>query len=279
MRHISAAVLALVAVRLPAPDVCTIDRMPAPLSAVPEASGVAVSRRSPQRLWVHNDSGQPVLFAVDANGAVEHPVRVRGAEIRDWEDIASSLCSDGPCLYIADIGDNDARRSDITIYRVSEPGDRDAATAPVHPIHARYPDGPHDAEAFFVTRAGDMFLVTKERPPVLYRLAASPAAETAAGTLERVKVLQEFGGKVTGAGISRDDRWVALRTHSALFMFRRDELTSPRASEPLRVDVSALGEPQGEGVAFGDDGFVYLAGEGGGHHRPGTLARLRCTLN
>ena len=31
------------------------------IPALPEASGVAVSRRSPGRLWAHNDSGEAVL--------------------------------------------------------------------------------------------------------------------------------------------------------------------------------------------------------------------------
>jgi len=287
MRYLTAAVLIVAASSaLPAgtpaskapAEVCQVVRSVVPLANLPEASGVAVSRRSPDRLWAHNDSGNPVLFALDTSGTVKYPVRVRGAQIRDWEDIASANCADGPCLYIADIGDNHADRRDITVYRVSEPADGEAATKPAQAIRATYPDGAHDAEAFFVTRSGEMFLVTKEHPPSLYRLVAPPNSPGSAGTLEKIKTLQEFGGKITGAGASVDDRWVALRTHAAVFVFSQVDLISPHASEPIRIDVSGLGEPQGEGVAFGPGGIVYLVGEGGGHHRPGTFASLRCTL-
>ena len=35
--------------------------------------------------------------------------------------MASAPCGNGSCLYIADIGDNDAKRKEVTIYRVPEP--------------------------------------------------------------------------------------------------------------------------------------------------------------
>jgi len=45
---------------------------------VHEASGLAVSRRHPDRLWAHNDSGEPVLFAVDEHGTTKGRVRPTG---------------------------------------------------------------------------------------------------------------------------------------------------------------------------------------------------------
>jgi hypothetical protein len=105
-----------------------------------EGSGVAASLRSPGRLWAHNDSGEPVLVALDPKGAAVGRVRVSGAKVEE--------------------------RPSITIYRVPEPAD------------------------------------------------ASGSA----------------------------------------------------------------GEPQGEGIAFGDERTIYLVGEGGGKSQPGTFARLACTF-
>src|SRR3982751_4845835 len=66
--------------------VCQVpDRAPAVLTGQPEASGVAVSRRTPGVLWVLNDSGEPVVTAVDADGGVKGRVVVAGAAVRDWE--------------------------------------------------------------------------------------------------------------------------------------------------------------------------------------------------
>jgi hypothetical protein len=91
------------------------------LPGLPESSGLAVSRRTPGRLWTHNDSGGPVLFALDAGGAVTGRVRLTGADVQDWEAIAAGPCGTGACLYVADIGDNAARRRRVTIYRLPEP--------------------------------------------------------------------------------------------------------------------------------------------------------------
>ena len=76
---------------------------------LPEASGVAVSRRSPGRLWAHNDSGEAVLVALDTRGTVTGRVRVSGSKVDDWEAVAVGPCPGGSCIYIADIGDNDGQ--------------------------------------------------------------------------------------------------------------------------------------------------------------------------
>jgi hypothetical protein len=40
------------------------------VAELPEGSGPAASRRTPGRFWSHNDSGEPVLFALDGKGRV-----------------------------------------------------------------------------------------------------------------------------------------------------------------------------------------------------------------
>ena len=70
-----------------------------------------------------------------------------------------------------------------------------------------------------------------------------------------------------------------LRSTRALTFYRTDGLLEGSWQEAGRVSVTSLGEPQGEGVAFGADNVVYLVGEGGGQSRPGTFAQLSCTLD
>lgn len=72
------------------------------LADVPEASGLVASRVTPGRLWAHNDSGKPEIFALDAKGAVTGRVSVAGAALEDWEALASGACGTGTCLYIGD---------------------------------------------------------------------------------------------------------------------------------------------------------------------------------
>src|SRR5262245_16777300 len=131
------------------------------LSGVAEASGIAASRRTPGRFWVHNDSGQPVLVAVDSHGAVVGRVRLTGIEPQDWETTTVGPCPGGSCLYLGDIGDNRGQRASITVYRTPEPDATSAEVAVRDTFRATYPDGPHDAEALLVTPAGDIYVVTK----------------------------------------------------------------------------------------------------------------------
>ena len=60
------------------------------LPEIPEASGLAVSRRDPGLLWSHNDSGSAaVLFALDTAGTMRGRVRVP-VKTRDWEDVSAA---------------------------------------------------------------------------------------------------------------------------------------------------------------------------------------------
>ena len=84
--------------------------------------------------------------------------------------------------------------------------------------------------------------------------------------------------RVTGGNASPDGRWVVLRTHACVSVFGADEFVTGNARQLLKFDVTALQEPQGEGVAIANNGAMVLVGEGGGKHKPGTFARASCTL-
>ena len=251
---------------------------------LPEASGVAASTRWPGRFWAHNDSGEPVLIALDSTGRVIARVRVPGAKVDDWEAVAVGPCPVGSCIYVGDIGDNGARRPDITIYRVPEPADVSGSLGSAEVIRARYPDGAHDAEALLVTAKGDILIVTKgETGPVgLYRLP-SDAKLGGTATLESIGQSRQSGKpaadlRITDGAVSPSGAWVALRSNTSIFLYRTEDLMSGNWKEASRVSLKALGEPQGEGVAFGDDNTLYLVGEGGGKSQSGTFGRLTCTF-
>ena len=46
-------------------SVCTPASGPVALAGLSEASGIAIGEAPANRLWLHNDSGAPVLFAFD----------------------------------------------------------------------------------------------------------------------------------------------------------------------------------------------------------------------
>jgi len=103
-----------------------------------EASGIAVSRKHPNVLWMHNDGMPQMLVAVTTNPGQEGlvvstlalPDYIKPASgDGDWEDLGSAECPDGSgrlCLWVADIGDNAAARDSYFVYAILE--------SPVNPI-------------------------------------------------------------------------------------------------------------------------------------------------
>ena len=220
------------------------------------------------------------MVALDARGSVTGRVRLTGAAVEDWEAIAVGPCGTGSCLHVGDIGDNDARRKRITIYRLPEPDGASGSASVADVFHATYPDGPHDAEALLIGGDGRIHIVTKGEtgPVAIYRFPAQ-LKSGATVTLERVG---SGGGKtdaesrITDGAVSPDGQWAVLRTKSALTFYRASDLLAGQWRAANRVDLTSLKEPQGEGVALGADNTVFLAGEGGGKGQPGSFARFSC---
>ena len=189
---------------------------------------MVASRANPGLYWTHNDSGDgPFVYAFDRQGKSRGVWRVTGASAHDWEDIAAGPGPDPrrTYLYVGDIGDNEAKRSAIDIYRFVEPAisaadarssksnARSTATADV--IHLRYSDGKHDAETLLVhPRSGDVYVITKSLlgRAGIYK-ASAPLDTTRTITMVKVGVLNLpslLGGYVTGGDISPDGRRVAI---------------------------------------------------------------------
>jgi hypothetical protein len=258
------------------------------LGPLREASGLTLSRRTPGVLWSMNDSDGPVVVPISTNGDPIGAVKITGAMVTDWEAIATGPCASGSCLYVGDIGDihGDGKRLELTIYRVPEPAPGDTASAKADALVLDYPDKGHDAEAMFVTPDATIYIATKGHPTELFRVprSAKPGSvevleHDATLPLERFLDDQDKRRtRVTDAEISPDGTWVMLRTNVELLLYRTADLIAGHSTPVWHADLRALDETQGEGVAFTDNGDVYLAGEGGGHGLPGTFVHITCEL-
>src|SRR5258707_3766579 len=94
-----------------------------------ELSGIAASNVFPGILYVHNDSGDSSrIFALSTDGQLRGICYFNGDPhlaplgVKDCEDIAVGIGPDAGAsyIYVGDIGDNDAVRKLITIYRIRE---------------------------------------------------------------------------------------------------------------------------------------------------------------
>ena len=267
----------------PEQSVCDVPHVTGRIpKSIREASGVARGLTDPTVMWVLNDDGPPVLFALDSTGSLRNRIAVRNARNVDWESLAAARCDTLNCLYIGDIGDNLYRRSSVRIYRIPEP--RAGATdVGADAFDFRYPDGPHDAEALFLLPNEHVFVVTKgRREAISVYHYPGPLRNDSAMTLEPVQRLSEsfvqLPEMVTGASSTPDGRWIALRTYSSVQLYHlvNGQLVPQLPGRGIALDT--LHEPQGEGVDIAADGSIVLVSEEGLEEGMAPLSRTACRL-
>ena len=206
---------------------------------IQEASGVAASRVNGALWWIHNDgpntAGQvvsPTLYGVDTTGATVSTIDLNGATDIDWEDIDEVTIGGVSTIWVADVGDNPKARPSVQLYRFVEPvvpaGQGVSVTPDV--INLTYPGGAkHNVETTFVDPTnGDYYLVTKEVPPLVFRI---PAASLVAGAtialsapianLDALDHSTNPAGKPTGGDLSNDGSLLAIKTLDRTFMWHR----------------------------------------------------------
>ena len=204
------------------------------INNVPEASGLAYSRRTNGILWTINDSGNSAkVHAISEQGDRITDVKFEGIPNIDWEDIAINVEGGVSMIYIADMGNNGEDRTVLFIYKFPEPavqcmessgleeGSRKCEQADIvvnrddiETIKFTWPDFSYNCEALAVdpiTR--DMLLFTKYSPS-----GGSEIYKFPGGNPGELQVLEYVGQiphrEVTAAEISPDGNTLAIACYS-----------------------------------------------------------------
>jgi hypothetical protein len=237
-----------------------------PLS-LKEVSGAVAARDFPGCYWAIEDGGNPAaLHLIDFSSGVRRlTLNIEGAENKDWED----LTSDGTHLYVGDLGDNEAERNAIQIYRIPEPkaddllfttGDTLEWTPNNIQIRSlEYPDGPRDAESLVALPFSDEILIITKRDPEarVYSYSKSPAPTSNESLVFRGSLPHFYS---TGAGVwvapSGDSAWLALRTYSeaTFWTLKPGKSWTKSLQNPPKKLPYFRREPQGESVFFWPNG-------------------------
>lgn len=251
-------------------------------SAVVEASGLVASRRTPGMLWTHNDSGDDaVLYALGEDGRALGRVTLTGVTARDFEDIAAGPCPDGsgPCLWVADVGNNSRSREDLVVYVVPEPvfSDDDGgvlSVAPLLSLPVSYPDDNMDCEAVVVTPDGQglYFIEKVDEPSARIFKHPGPLGSGEPAVLEEVGVVSSpgvpisRGWMITGADLHPSGRRLVMRLYVGSFEYVLEPgqtVASLGEVTPRQVAAGPLSEPQGEAIAYDEQGKgVWTLSEG-----------------
>jgi hypothetical protein len=266
---------------------------------VPEASGLAVSRRDERRLWLVNDSGNRAeLVSFDLDSRSYSRVKIRGAENRDWEDLAAFTWGDDPWLAIADVGDNRARRDRVQVYLLPEPDSGETSATPEVTLVLRYPDGPRDVESLAVDPlANALYLLSKrDSPPRLYRVELPPRGYT--GRYETVAVFVgeihsipapdtaeitahrrgRYRAQPTAMTLLPDGSAIALMTYRGAYLATLDaDRDWLQALNERLCPVTTPALEQGETLAADQQGRLYVTSEG--RHPPLYRIAARCREN
>jgi hypothetical protein len=228
---------------------------------LPEVSGCVFSRRVAGKIWVHNDSGsRAVVVPIDLqSGKVGKPVELKGVDLDDAEDIA--ITSSGE-IFLADIGDNAGRRRSVQLYRFEEPGPKDKSVKATR-VDLRYPDGPHNAEAFVVAADGSSALIfTKSRSGIagVYEAKLGDEPAPVMTKVGEITIGGEFGiapNQITAADLVGTT--VVMRTYQfgyALDVPPQGKLSDAAKSSPKRFSAPFM--IQAEALCLSPDGRTVV---------------------
>lgn len=232
-----------------------------------EASGLANSINNPKYLWTHEDSGNQnyIYLLSKKSAALVATYRIVGATDVDWEDIATGP---GPVdgvtyVYIGDIGDNSAKKTNRRIYRIPEPVYNPADSGQIIDVNLEatikiaYPKGPRDAETLMIDPlTKDLFIVSKREAKVQLFQAAYP--QPTDGTTDTLELMGTFPfTEAVGGDISADGQCILIKTYDTILYWKKEgneSIPLLLAKTPERAPYNPL-DVQGEAICW--DGKSY----------------------
>jgi hypothetical protein len=232
-----------------------LDQYPLTTNEILEASGLAASQKTPGILYTHNDSGgEATVYVLNCKGMLAAHIRLEGANNQDWEDIAVAPHGKEKKshIFVADIGDNNARRSLVSVYRFAEPALTDTLIRVKNYDHIliQYEDGARDAEALFVDPLnGDIYIISKREENVgLYRVAYPYSLQDINIATKEMTLPLSY---VTAADISPNGRKILIKTYTSIYEYKRKKNQSVvKALSGKSKQLPYYLEPQGEAVAW-----------------------------
>ncbi|MCA8831523.1 hypothetical protein [Hymenobacter pini] len=200
-------------------------------------------------LWTHADGGNTArLYRITRQGDLLQALDLDPIQNIDWEDLTQD---EEHRLYIGDFGNNQNKRRNLRIYRLSGPELQHVDTIlfkypDQHAFPPRKPRRNFDCEAFYYYQ-DSLYLFTKNRGTggmvKQYVLPAAPGRYTA-----RLADSLQLPTWVTAADISPDGRRVALLGTARVYLFER--LPGRRLFDGLKTTLTLSKSGQAEALVF-----------------------------
>ncbi len=241
-----------------------------------EASGLVASIANPGFLWTINDSGNPPeVFLINQQGKTRLVCTLLNGRNRDWEDIAIGAGPDPhkKYIYVADIGDNWAQYELKYIYRFEEPtlhGQKEMTVTQFDTLILKLPDGKRDSETILIDPfTNDLFLISKSEESVALYTTPFPFPKD---TIVLRKVTTIPFTKIVAGSISPDGTEVLLKDYDRVYYWKRSPSESlPKVFIKKPIWLPYEREPQGEAIAWSQNGNEYYTLSEGTLGRPANL--------
>ena len=229
-----------------------------------EISGIAASVNNPKLLWAHNDSGNGAnIFLLDDHLNIKLTCTLAGVENRDWEDISIGPGPDASksYVYVADIGDNEARHQYKYIYRFEEPvlnkiQVENITITSVDRITFQLSDTRKDTETLLLDpRTKNLYIVSKREEPVsLYELKYPYHKED---TLVANKLMSLPFTQIVGGDFSANGKEILMKNYNKVYYWNSSakSITDVLKESPLEIPYET--EPQGESITWATDGSGF----------------------
>lgn len=266
---------------------------------IPEQSGLAASGAFPDRLYHVNDSGDGAYFyQTNMKGEDTRRIEVKGFTPKDVEDVAVGPCGKSQCLFLADIGDNKAKREQVRIALVSEEEEFPDTVTARRVVVARYPDRAHNAEAIVVHPSGDLFLITKEFSEKTGKIGAALVFRLSRNQIEsgREVVFQEvgeidlpwlndkysvYGQMVTGAAFRNGHLLLLTYENAVELKINLEAATLPSVRELNEKNLVSIApildlNPQQESITYVTGANSFLFGSETKTDEDAALRRVDC---
>ncbi len=194
-----------------------------------------------------NDSGgDAVVYVVDGDGDTIG----RTTYADEVEDVEALAPAGRSAVWVGDIGDNQALRPTVRVYRV--PVGRGDRTVDATSYELDYPDGSHDAESLLSGRDGRLRIVTKGITGGQVYVAPKVLDPNGPNRLERGP---EVALWATDAALFADGRHVIVRGYGSALV-----ATFPAFEQVGYFDLPD--QEQGEGISVGPADRIRISTEG-----------------
>jgi hypothetical protein len=183
---------------------------------IQESSGVIGCRFDTNVFWTHNDGRRPMLYAITRTGksVAEFPIV---AFIHDWEDIAND--NEGH-LYVGDIGNNEAKRTQIAVHQIDEPNPRAIGKRILvnKTWLLLFPKKPFDCESLFIWK-GRGYVISKVFKDQFAEIYSFPLADQKESFVLEFVARLPIDSPVTAADISADGKRLAVISKTGAWAF------------------------------------------------------------